>query len=197
MCSNKTLRLSVVTLLCGALLAQSGCAVVAVGAAGTVAAVSANDRRTVGTQLDDTTTEGKIAYQLAQVDALKEYTNIQVNVYNGVALLTGQAPNDDLKKQAIAATQKVDNIVKIHNQIRIGTPINASTQANDIWIGSKIRANFVSDERVPTLNVQVIVENSEVFLMGKLSTLEANAAVDIARNVKGVSKVTRAFEIDT
>jgi osmotically-inducible protein OsmY len=197
MCSNKTLRLSVVTLLCGALLAQSGCAVVAVGAAGTVAAVSANDRRTVGTQLDDTTTEGKIAYQLAQVDALKEYTNIQVNVYNGVALLTGQAPNDDLKQQAIAATQKVDNIVKIHNQIRIGSPINASTQANDIWIGSKIRANFVSDERVPTLNVQVIVENSEVFLMGKLSTLEANAAVDIARNVKGVSKVTRAFEIDT
>lgn len=192
-----TNRFRVIAITCAlaTLLTQSGCAVIAVGAAGTVAAVSANDRRTVGTQLDDTTTQGKIAFQLAQVDALKEYTNIQVNVYNGVALLTGQAPNDDLKRQAIDATQKVENITKIHNQIRIGSPINASTQANDIWLRSKIIAKFVTDERVPTLNVEVVVENSEVFLMGYLATQEANAAVDIARNIEGVARVTRAFEI--
>ena len=180
-----------------AMLTQTGCTILAVGAAGTVAAVSANDRRTVGTQLDDTTTQGRVAYQLAQVDALKDYTNIQVNVYSGVALLTGQAPNDDLKRQAIEATQNVANISKIHNQIRIGSPINASTQANDIWLRSKIIAQFATDERVPTLNIEVIVENSEVFLMGYLNTKEANAAVDIARNIGGVSKVTRAFEIKT
>ena len=192
-----SVRKVVIACAAAVMLTQSGCAIVAVGAAGTVAAVSANDRRTVGTQLDDTTTQGKIAYQLALIDALKEYTNIQVNVYNGVALLTGQAPNDDLKSQAIQATQRVDNIVKIHNQIRIGSPISASTQANDIWLASKIRAKFVTDERVPTLNVEVIVENKEVFLMGFLTTQEANAAVDIARNVEGVAKVTRAFEIKT
>ena len=180
-----------------AMLTQTGCTILAVGAAGTVAAVSANDRRTVGTQLDDTTTQGKVAYQLARVDALREFTNIQVNIYNGVALLTGQAPNDDLKRQAIEATQKVANISKIHNQIRIGSPINASSQANDIWLRSKIIAQFATDERVPTLNIEVIVENSEVFLMGYLNTQEANAAVDIARNVTGVAKVTRAFEIKT
>ena len=111
--------------------------------------------------------------------------------------MTGQAPNDDLKQQAINATQKVDNITKIHNQIRIGSPIKASTQANDIWLRSKIIAQFVTDERVPTLNIEVIVENSEVFLMGYLAMAEANAAVDIARNVEGVTKVTRAFEIKT
>lgn len=194
---TKRFRAAVVACALTALLTQSGCTILAVGAAGTVAAVSANDRRTVGTQLDDTTTQGKIAFQLSQVDALKEFTNIQVNVYSGVALLTGQAPNDDLKQQAINATQKVDNITKIHNQIRIGSPIKASTQANDIWLRSKIIAQFVTDERVPTLNIEVIVENSEVFLMGYLAMAEANAAVDIARNVEGVTKVTRAFEIKT
>ena len=194
---RRPLRISLVAFAIATTLTQSGCAIVAVGAAGTVAAVSANDRRTVGTQLDDTTTQGKIAYQLALIDALKEYTNIQVNVYKGVALLTGQAPNDDLKERAIRATQNVENIVKIHNQIRIGSPISASAQANDIWLASKIRANFVTDERVPTLNIEVIVENKEVFLMGYLTTQEANAAVDIARNIEGVAKVTRAFEIKT
>ncbi|MDM7859468.1 BON domain-containing protein [Alteromonas sp. ASW11-36] len=184
------------SLLAGVVLSvQTGCTVLAVGAAGTVAAVSANDRRTLGTQLDDTTTAGKVAYELGQSEALKERTNIQVHVYNSVALLTGQAPSEALRNEAAHAAQKVSNIDKIHNQIRIGEPIGASTQANDIWLASKIRAQFVADETVPTLNVEVIVENSEVFLMGSLTMQEANAAVDIARNVNGVSRVTRAFDI--
>ena len=191
----RTLLLAVVAI--AALSSQTGCTILAVGAAGTVAAVSANDRRTVGTQLDDTTTEGRIAFQLAQVESLSDRANIQVNVYNGVALLTGQAPTQALRQQAIDATQKVPNIEKIHNQIRVAEPTSASTQANDLWIASKIRAQFIADERVPTLNVEVIVENSEVFLMGRLTMAEANAAVDIARNVKGVTKVTRAFDIAT
>ncbi|MBT0585459.1 BON domain-containing protein [Alteromonas oceanisediminis] len=189
------------SLICAGVVAstllQSGCAVVAVGAAGTVAAVSANDRRTVGTQLDDTTMQGKIAFEMSRDEVLKEQANIQVKVYNKVALLTGQAPNEALKQSAVAAAQRVEHISKIHNQIRIGSPISATTQANDIWLASKIRAQFVTDERVPTLNVDVVVENSEVFLMGMLTTQEANAAVDIARNVKGVTRVTRAFELKT
>lgn len=191
----RTLLLSFIVALTAS--TQTGCTVLAVGAAGTVAAVSANDRRTVGTQLDDTTTEGRIAFQLGQVDTLSDLANIQVNVYNGVALLTGQAPTQALRQQAVDATQTVPNIVKIHNQIRVAEPTTASTQANDLWIASKIRAQFIADERVPTLNVEVIVENSEVFLMGRLTMAEANAAVDIARNVKGVAKVTRAFDIAT
>ena len=188
-------NVAVAALLGVAALTQSGCAVVAVGAAGTVAAVSANDRRTVGTQLDDTNIAGRVAYQLALVEALRADANIRVEVYNSVVLLTGQAPTQRLRQLAVDATQKVENISKIHNQIRIGSPATASTQANDIWIASKVRAQFVTDERVPTLNVSVIVEDAEVFLMGRLTTAEANAAVDVARNVKGVKKVVRAFEL--
>lgn len=188
-------NVAVAALLGVAALTQSGCAVVAVGAAGTVAAVSANDRRTVGTQLDDTNIAGRVAYQLALVEALRANANIRVEVYNSVVLLTGQAPTQRLRQLAVDATQKVENISKIHNQIRIGSPATASTQANDIWIASKVRAQFVTDERVPTLNVSVVVEDAEVFLMGRLTTAEANAAVDVARNVKGVKKVVRAFEL--
>ncbi len=188
-------NIAVAALLGVAALTQSGCAVVAVGAAGTVAAVSANDRRTVGTQLDDTNIAGRVAYQLALVEALRANANIRVEVYNSVVLLTGQAPTQRLRQLAVDATQKVENISKIHNQIRIGSPATASTQANDIWIASKVRAQFVTDERVPTLNVSVVVEDAEVFLMGRLTTAEANAAVDVARNVKGVKKVVRAFEL--
>ena len=54
---------------------------------------------------------------------------------------------------------------------------------------------IVADERVPALQVSVVVQDSEVFLMGRLTNAEANAAVDIARNITGVARVVRAFEI--
>ncbi|MCW8091796.1 division/outer membrane stress-associated lipid-binding lipoprotein [Alteromonas sp. ASW11-130] len=171
-----------------------GCAVVAVGAAG-VAAKVATDRRTVGTQLDDQTSEGKVAFNWSQNDALKELTNLQVNVYNGVALLTGQAPSASLIEDALRAAKKVDSISKIHNQIRVGEPIAATTQANDIWLASKVRAQLLADERIPALQVKVVVEDSEVFLLGRVNNQEATSAVDIARNITGVTRVVRAFQI--
>ena len=171
-----------------------GC-VVAVGAAGAMAAKVANDRRTVGTQLDDQNADAAVSYQWSKSDALKERANLQVDVYNGVALLTGQAPDQGLIDEAVRRTQEVSYIKKIHNQIRIGESIGAGTQANDIWLASKVRTKIVADERVPALQVKVAVQDSEVFLMGRLTNLEATAAVDIARNITGVARVVRAFEI--
>ncbi|NMH59286.1 BON domain-containing protein [Alteromonas ponticola] len=171
-----------------------GCAVVAVGAAG-VAAKVATDRRTVGTQLDDQTSEGKVAYNWSQNDSLKELANLQVDVYNGVALLTGQAPSASLIQDALNAAQEVESLNKIHNQIRVGEPIAATTQANDIWLASKVRAKLLADERIPALQVKVVVQDSEVFLLGRVSNQEATSAVDVARNVTGVTRVVRAFQI--
>jgi len=187
-------RIGALGLLCALLFNLQGC-VVAVGAAGAVAAKVANDRRTVGTQLDDQNADSAVAYQWSKSDALKELTNLQVDVYNGVALLTGQAPNQSLVDEAVRRAQEVSYLKKIHNQIRLAEPIGAGTQANDLWLASKVRAKIVADERVPALQVKVVVQDSEVFLMGKLSNAESTTAVDIARNVTGVARVVRAFEI--
>ncbi len=177
------------------LTTMQGCAVVAVGAAGALTAKVANDRRTVGTQLDDQTAEGQVSYQWSKSDALKKSTNLQIDIYNGVALVTGQAPSQSLIDEAIAGVETVEYVQKIHNQVRLQMPIEASTQANDIWLASKVKTKLLADERVPSLQVRVIVQNSEVFLMGRVTNQEGTYAVEIARNVNGVSRVIRAFEI--
>ncbi len=45
------------------------------------------------------------------------------------------------------------------------------------------------------LKLDVTVEDSEVFIMGLLTKEEASAAVEVARNVKGVTKVIRVMEL--
>lgn len=178
---------------CIALL--QGCAAVAIGTAGAVAAKTATDRRSVGTQIDDTTASSQISFRWGQDEGLSESANLQANVYNGVVLITGQAPTQALIQKAEDIARTVSHITKVHNQIRLGQPIEASVQANDIWIASKVKAQLLTNEDVPAVQVKVVVENGEVFLMGRLSNLEATRAVEITRNVHGVKKVVRALEL--
>ncbi len=173
----------------------SGCAVVALGTAGVVVNNVAQDRRTVGTQLDDQTAENQVAYQFSRDETLKNQTRLQVDVYNGVALLTGQAPSQALVSAAEAAANRVPYVEKVHNQIRLAQPIGAKAQANDLLLASLIKTKLLADEAIPSIQVEVIVQNAEVFLMGRVTNQEATAAIELVRNVDGVKQVIRAFEI--
>jgi osmotically-inducible protein OsmY len=158
------------------------------------AASIAHDRRTIGTQVDDTTTAGRISIAMANDSAVKEQTSISVQVFNGTALLVGQAPTQQLIQQAEKLAASVNNVKKLHNQIRLGSPIPASVVANDVWLASKIKTKLIADKRIDGLQIEIEVENGEVFLMGLVSEQESNIAVHITRNIKGVKQVIKAFE---
>ncbi len=179
-------------LLSATLLLQS-CAGLIIGA-GMGAVSIAHDRRTIGTQVDDTTSASRISIALSSVTAIKEQTNISVQVFNGTALLVGQAPTQALLQQAEKLASSVKNIKKLHNQIRLGSPIPASIVAHDVWLASKIKAKLLADKRIDGLHIEIEVENGEVFLMGLVSEKESIIAIDITRNIKGVKQVIKAFE---
>nr|WP_252731956.1 division/outer membrane stress-associated lipid-binding lipoprotein [Paraglaciecola arctica] len=180
------------SLLSAALLLQ-GCAGLIIGA-GVGAASVAHDRRTIGTQVDDTTAASRISNALAKDLAVQEQTSITVQVFNGTALLVGQAPTQELIQQAQNLAATVKNIKKLHNQIRLGSPIPAGVIANDAWLASKIKTKLIADKRIDGLHIEIEVENGEVFLMGLVTEHESNIAVDITRNVNGVKQVIKAFE---
>ncbi|UAA38427.1 BON domain-containing protein [Paraneptunicella aestuarii] len=182
-----------ITLLASSLL--SGCAALVVGGVGVSAVTMSEDKRTIGTQIDDATTDAKIENAISKVEELKENSNISVHVYNGTVLLLGQTPNGNLRIKAEQAAATVPNIRKIHNQIRIGSPTAATTKAYDVWLASKVRANLLSDKEVDFLKIDVAVEDSEVFLMGLVTQTQADKAIEITRNIDGVVKVINVFEI--
>lgn len=175
------------------LLALQGCAALLV-AGGVGVASSAHDRRTIGTQIDDKTLTARIFNNLGENKNIDEFAHISVNVFNGIAILVGQAPNDDIRNQAEQAAKSVAHIRKLYNQIRIGSPTSAGTRTNDVWLASKVKASLITDKRIDGLHIDIVVEDSEVFLMGLVSEQEASIAVDISRNIDGVARVVKAFE---
>ncbi|WP_372762760.1 division/outer membrane stress-associated lipid-binding lipoprotein [Pseudoalteromonas sp.] len=170
-----------------------GCAAAVV--AGTASAVTAaNDRRTIGSQIDDNNIEIKASFAISEVTRLNKFARINVISVNGIVLMVGQVANEEMKNEAQRSIEGVSGIRKIHNQIRIGSNVGVTTQTHDSWLTSKVKAQLLAAKNISSNNIKVVTENAEVFLMGLVSDAEANQAVNIARNVSGVERVIKAFE---
>lgn len=152
-------------------------------------------RRTPGTAMDDDLIETKIAVNLSKVDASFEAAKVNVHAYNGVVLLVGQVPTEDMKNVALDIAQKTRKVRRVHNELEVAGPVSTLANANDTWITGKIKSKFLLSEEVQSDRVVVITENGVTFLMGLLTREEADRASDIARNTSGVRKVVRIFEI--
>lgn len=187
---NKYFKLSAILVLFSVL---QGCAAVAVVAV-TTGASMATDRRSIGNQIDDQSIEVEAYNEIVKNKSLNDNTNLHVISVNGSVLIIGQAPTTHLRDQAIAVINKIDGVVRIHNQIRIGNLTSITTQTNDVWLTSKVKSALFSSDKVSGNKIKVITENAEVFLMGLVTKEEADMAINITRNISGVNRVYKAFE---
>ena len=177
----------------GTVVLLHGCAAAVV--AGTASAVTAaNDRRTIGSQIDDNNIEIKASIALSEVERLEKFANISAVSVNGIVLLVGQVANEEMRNEAQRTIEGVSGIRKIHNQIRIGSNIGITTQTHDSWLTSKVKGQLLTAKDISSNNIKVVTENAEVFLMGLVSDSESTQAVNIARNVSGVERVVKVFE---
>jgi osmotically-inducible protein OsmY len=64
-----------------------------------------------------------------------------------------------------------------------------------LLIVAKVKASFVDSRDLFANAFKVVTERGTVYLMGRVTQREANSATQLTRNVSGVNKVVRLFEI--
>jgi len=170
-----------------------GCVVATVAVVATTATM-ATDRRSIGNQIDDQNIELNAYGRIAERTEISDHVNIQITSVNGSVLLVGQAPSIYLRDEVLKLINTVEEVIQVHNQIRIGNITSVTTRTKDAWLTSKVKAALFSSDIVSTNDIKVVTENGEVFLMGIVSQQEANEAVNVARNISGVKRVFKAFE---
>jgi osmotically-inducible protein OsmY len=174
----------------------SACAPVVVGGAA-VGANAVHDRRTVGTYIDDEGIELKARLAIIDNKDLNSQIHINIISINGVVLLVGQAPSEDLRMQAETITRGIPKVRLVHNEMTIAAPNSYMVRSSDSMITAKVKTGLFGIKGLegfdPT-RVKVVTENGVVYLMGILSQAEANAVTDRARQVGGVQKVVKLFE---
>ena len=187
---HKSLKLAVCLT---AFMSLQGCVSgIVLGALGVASVV--NDRRTTATQLEDESIELKANSAIDKDKGLDEHSNISIVSYNRTILLIGQVPNTMLRDRAAKIAGDVENVTRVHNQLRIGNKTALTTRTNDTWLTSKVKVALTADETLKGSQIKVITEHGEVFLMGLVTQQEGSLAAEMARNVSGVKQVIKAFE---
>jgi osmotically-inducible protein OsmY len=169
----------------------AACVPAVVGGAAAGGAMAA-DRRSSGIFLEDENIELKAVKKMET--NLGEYSHVNVTSYNRNVLLTGEVPDEAKKALAESLLGEIANIRQVTNEITVEPKTSLATRSNDTYITSKIKTMFVTENRFPANYVKIVTENSVVYLMGIVTKEEADAAVDIARNTSGVTKVVKVFE---
>lgn len=189
-----TYRLATALVLLSTAQVLQGCVTAAIVGGAAVATKVATDPRSTGRQIDDETLEEKVAYNLNRDAQLREEARINVVAYNGKILLIGQAPNNNVKDQAKNIAAGVNGVAHVYNEIRIGQKIGVTQIGQDSWITTKIKSQLLANAQVKATEVKVITENGEVFLMGKLSNAQINAASNVAKHTRGVVRVVKVVD---
>jgi len=150
--------------------------------------------RTVGSYIDDEVVETLAMVNLAKGSEQMKASNVSVTSYNGVVLLTGQAPSESARSEAEQIVSQVRKVRKIHNEIKISGISSAIARTNDTWLTTKVKAQLLTDESVDGARIKVVTDSSTVYLMGLVNTQEADTAVSIVRGIPGVEKIVKVFE---
>jgi osmotically-inducible protein OsmY len=179
-------------LLAGAL---AGCAPLIVGGAAVGTALMVSDRRTSGAQIDDEAIELRAAARLRET--FGDRVHVNVTSYNRQVLLTGEVPNENMRQQAEQIVRNVENVRTVVNELAVGPASSLTGRSNDVLITGKVRASFVDANDLQTSAFKVVTERGAVYLMGRVTQREADRATSIARQISGVQKVVRVFEIVT
>jgi osmotically-inducible protein OsmY len=170
----------------------SACVPLVVGGAA-MSALVAVDRRTSGAQLEDETIELRGASRLR--DTFGDRAHVSITSYNRQVLLTGEVPNDAAKQQAEQVVSRVENVKTIVNELVVSGNATLVQRSSDVLITGKVKASLVDAKDLYAGAFKVVTERGTVFLMGRVTQQEADRATAIARQIDGVQRVVRIFEV--
>lgn len=171
----------------------SGCVPLVVAGAAAGTALVATDRRSVGAQADDTAIELNIS-QHANA-RYGDRAHISTTSYNGIVLLTGEAPDQAAKDEMTAYARGVARVRGVQNELVIAPPSELGSRSNDTYLTSVVKTRFLeAKDAFSATHVKVVTDRRVVYLMGLVHRKEGDAAARIAASTNGVARVVKVFE---
>ena len=174
----------------------AGCAGFIVG--GAAASISvAHDRRAAGTVVEDQAIEFKIYSEIDQDKGLVGQSHINVTSYNNAVLLSGEIPSPEAKQSVEGIASNTDEVKQVYNELVIAAPSSLANRNADAWITTKVKSALFTIQHIPDFDpsrVKVVTERGVVYLFGLLTKVEADAVIEVVRQVGGVQQVVTLFE---
>ena len=179
-------------LLAVAIILQACAAAIITGGAAGVSL--ATDQRTTGTVIEDQSIELKAFKAFSDNKEISEKSHLNVTSYDNVVLVTGEAVNKDIRRQAVDILRHIRKVKDVKDYITIASPSSLMSRSSDSLITSKVKARLLAAKKIKSMGIKVVTDKGVVYLMGIVSREQARMATEIARTTAGVQKVVMLFE---
>lgn len=145
--------------------------------------------RSIGRGIDDTNASLSIKAAMTRAEGYA-LDGVDVEVTDGIALLTGTAPREEDRRQAECLAWSALAVRAVENEVTVASASTLRDGARDSWITQQVRSRLLRDRSVRSVNYNVEAENGRVFLLGVARTRgELERAAQHASLVDGVTEV--------
>lgn len=154
----------------------------------------ATNKRTPGAKVDDDRIETYTRVNLKKASPELADAHINIDAHNGLLLLTGQVPSEQLRQLAGTTAGRLNTLRQVNNELVVGANSGFRTRSHDTWLTTKIKSKLLANGDIDSSRIRVISENRSVFLMGLVSRYEADKIAQLAASTRGVRQVIKVFE---
>jgi osmotically-inducible protein OsmY len=158
---------------------------------------SLHDRRTPEAVRTDKKIESKINDELNDDDDIVKQCHINTTVYNAAVLVTGEAPNEELKNRVISLIRIIAHVKLVHDHLTIAYPSSLDSRSNDEMITDRIKSALAQIRTFPEFDsslLKVVTEDATVYLMGLVHREEGAVVINVVRHQPDVKKIVTVFE---
>jgi osmotically-inducible protein OsmY len=147
------------------------------------------EERSIGRELDDANASLSIKSSMLRSEGFA-LEGVDVEVTEGVALLTGTVPREDDRQMAECLSWSSVAVRAVANELTVGPASGFRDRTRDAWITQRVRGLLLSDRSVRSVNFNVETYDGKVYLLGVARTRgELERASAHASLVEGVGEV--------
>ena len=145
--------------------------------------------RSMGRQIDDFNASVSLKSSMLRAEGYA-LNGVDVEITEGVALLSGHAPRAEDRVYAECLAWSVQSVRTVSNQIEVGGRRGIGDATRDGWITQQIRSRLASDSAIRSLNFNIETHSGVVYLLGYArDSAESERAAAHAALVDGVERV--------
>jgi len=149
--------------------------------------------RSLGESLDDQTIAIKIKKDFIAKGFKNLYTKINVEVFKGRVLYTGNVESEEDIITAIDIAWQQKEVKEVINELSVADDkktLDVLQYSKDSWITTKIKSKIFAERKIKFINYTIVTTNNIVYLFGAArSEEELNTVAEMAASVSGVEKV--------
>jgi osmotically-inducible protein OsmY len=150
---------------------------------------SMQPERSIGRELDDANASLSIKSAMLRSEGFA-LEGVDVEVTEGVALLTGTVPREDDRQMAECLSWSSVAVRAVANELTVGEASGLRDRTRDAWITQRVRGLLLTDRSVRSVNFNVETYHGRVYLLGVARTRgELERASSHAALVDGVDEV--------